>query len=248
MGPEGFIIVNGLRIFYRSEGEPRRGTVLGLHGGPGGTYDYLSPLFDLAGKGYRVVLYDQSGGGKSQRIKNPALYNIERYVEETEGVRRTLVLGKVHLFGHSWGGMLAQAYALKHQGKLASLILSGTTPSVPMLMAEGEKVFRSLPPDVREAVTKYEALGDFENPEYFAAIEKFNHTQRPGPLARDTEVLLRELQPTGRHDHVRPEPGRGQRQHEVLGRHRTPLLPEPPLPCDLRGQGLPHTPAPRTPP
>ncbi len=178
MGPEGFIIVNGLRIFYRSEGEPRRGTVLGLHGGPGGTYDYLSPLFDLAGKGYRVVLYDQSGGGKSQRIKNPALYNIERYVEETEGVRRTLSLGKVHLFGHSWGGMLAQAYALKHQEKLASLILSGTTPSVPMLMVEGEKVFRSLPPDVREAVTKYEALGDFENPEYLAAIEKFNHTHQ----------------------------------------------------------------------
>ncbi|MDG6911419.1 MAG: alpha/beta fold hydrolase [Nitrososphaerota archaeon] len=178
MDPEGFIVINGLRIFYRSEGEATHGTVLGLHGGPGGTYVYLSPLFDLARKGYRVVLYDQSGGGKSQRIKNPALYNIERYVEETEGVRRTLSLGKVHLFGHSWGGMLAQAHALKYQGNLASLILSGTTPSVPMLMAEGEKVFRSLPPDVREVVTKYEALGDFENPEYLAAIEKFNHTHQ----------------------------------------------------------------------
>ncbi len=178
MDPEGFIVVNGLRLFYRSEGEPRRGTVLGLHGGPGGTYDYLTPLFDLAEKGYRVVLYDQSGGGKSQRLKDPSLYNIERYVEEAEGVRQALRLGRVHLFGHSWGGMLAQAYALKHQANLASLLLSGTTPSVPMLMAEGEKVFRTLPPDVRKAVTKYEALGDFENPEYLAAIEKFNHTHQ----------------------------------------------------------------------
>ena len=56
MDPEGFIVVNGLRLFYRSEGEPRRGTVLGLHGGPGGTYDYLTPLFDLVENGYRAVI------------------------------------------------------------------------------------------------------------------------------------------------------------------------------------------------
>lgn len=176
MDPEEFLTVGGLRIFYRSEGEPQRGTVLGLHGGPGGCYDYLTPLFDLAKKGYRVVLYDQSGGGKSQRLNDPALYNIERYVEEAEGVRKALKLGKMHLYGHSWGGMLAQAYALKYQVNLSSLILSGTTPSIPMLMVEGEKVFQSLPADVRKAVTKYEALGDYVNPEYLAAIEKFNHT------------------------------------------------------------------------
>jgi proline iminopeptidase len=176
MEPEGFLTADGLRIFYRSEGAPQRGTVLGLHGGPGGCYDYLTPLFDLASRGYRVVLYDQSGGGKSQRLKDPALYNIERYVEEAEGVRKALKLGKVHLYGHSWGGMLAQAYALKYQANLSSLILSGTTSSVPMLTAEGEKVFQSLPADVRKAVAKYEALGDYESPEYLAAIEKFNHT------------------------------------------------------------------------
>jgi proline iminopeptidase len=175
MYPEGFLTIGGFRIFYRSEGKPVRGTLLGLHGGPGGSYDYLVPLFDLAGSGYRVVLYDQSGGGKSERLKNPALYNIERYVEEVEGVRRALKLGKVHLYGHSWGGMLAQAYALKYQANLSSLILSGTTPSIPALMQEGEKVFRSLPADIRKAVTKYESEGDFENPEYLAAIDKFNH-------------------------------------------------------------------------
>jgi proline iminopeptidase len=175
LDPEGFVTVNGLRIFYRSEGEPAKGTVLGLHGGPGGCYDYLVPLFDLAKRGYRVVLYDQSGSGKSQRIRDPALYNAERYVEEVEGVRKALKLGRVHLYGHSWGGMLAQAYALKYQANLSSLILSGTTSSISMLMAEGEKVFRTLPKEVRDTVTKYEALGDFQNPEYGAAVEKFNH-------------------------------------------------------------------------
>ena len=175
MDPEGFVTVGGFRMFYRSEGEPVKGTLLGLHGGPGGTYDYLTPLFDLAKNGYRVVLYDQSGGGKSQRLKDPSLYTIERYVQEVEGVRKALGLGRVHLYGHSWGGMLAQAYALEHQANLASLILSGTACSIPALMAEGKKVFEGLPADVKKTVTKYEALGDYENPEYLAAIEKFNH-------------------------------------------------------------------------
>jgi len=173
--PEGFLTIGGFRIFYRSEGEPTRGTVLGLHGGPGGCYDYLAPLFDLAKRGYRVVLYDQSGGGKSERLKDPALYTVERYVEEVEGVRKALKLGKVHLYGHSWGGMLAQAYALKYQSNLNSLVLSGTSPSIAALMGEGAKVFQTLPAEVRKAITKHESEGDFQNPAYVAAIEVFNH-------------------------------------------------------------------------
>jgi proline iminopeptidase len=185
---EGFLKVGGFRIYYRSEGEPTRGTILGLHGGPGASYDYLSPLFDLAKTGRRVVLYDQSGGGKSQLLKNPALYNIERYVEEVEGVRRALKLGKVHLFGHSWGGMLAQAYALKYQTNLSSLILSGTASSIPLLEAEVEKVYQALPADVRKKVSKYESEGDFQNPEYVAAVDLFNRRHQalvdpwPDPL------------------------------------------------------------------
>jgi len=173
--PEGFLTVGGFRIYYRSEGEPIRGTMLCLHGGPGGSYDYLAPLFDLAKSGYQVVLYDQSGGGKSQRPKDQALYTIERYVEEVDGVMNALKLDNVHLYGHSWGGMLAQAYALKYQSNIRSLILSGTTSSVALLMEEGQKIFETLPAGVRKAVTKYESEGDFQNPKYLAALEKFNH-------------------------------------------------------------------------
>jgi proline iminopeptidase len=172
--PEGFIDVNGFTVFFRSEGEPARGSVLGLHGGPGGTYDYLSPLFDLANHGYRVVLYDQSGGGKSQAVRDPVLFTIERFVEEAEGVRQKLKLGKVHLYGHSWGGMLAQAYALKYQRNLVSLTLSGTTPSAPLFEKEAARIVRTLPADVRKKIAKYESEGDFDNPEYTAAVDVFN--------------------------------------------------------------------------
>jgi proline iminopeptidase len=175
MDPEGFLRVGGFRIYCRSEGEPAKGTVLGLHGGPGGTYDYLTPLFDLASTGRRVVLYDQSGGGKSEPLKDPALYNVEHYVEEVEGVRKALKLRKVHLYGHSWGGMLAQAYALKYQSNLESLILSGTTSSIPLFVEEMKKVFETLPADVRKKIAKYESEGDFQNPKYLEAVDVFNH-------------------------------------------------------------------------
>lgn len=173
MEPEGFLRVRGLRIYYRSEGEPKKGTVFCLHGGPGLPYDYLAPFFDLTKHGYRVVIYDQGGSGKSEAIRNPARYTIESYVEEAEGVRKALGLGKVHLLGFSWGGMLAQAYALEYQSNLSSLILSGTTPSIPLLEKEVLRLFQALPADVRQKIAKYEEAGDFQNPEYAKAVEEF---------------------------------------------------------------------------
>jgi len=171
---EGFVRVGGLGVYYRSEGKPVKGTLLALHGAPEGSYDYLTPLFGLADRGYRVVLYDQSGGGKSEVPKDRSNYTMEHFVEEVEGVRSALGLGKVHLYGHSWGGMLAQGYALKHGKNLRSLTLSGTTSSVPMLESELERIFEKLPPKVKAAVNKYEPLGDYQNPEYVAAMDVFN--------------------------------------------------------------------------
>lgn len=200
MEHEGFVHVRGFRIYYRSEGEPKKGTVLVFHGGPGYTYDYLTPLFGLAEHGYRVVIYDQVGSGKSQVPKDPARYTIENFVEDAEGVRKGLGLGKVNLLGFSWGGMLAQVYALKYQPNLSSLILSGTTPSIPMLEKEATRLLGELPAEVREKIAKYEAAGDFQNSEYLKAVHEFNrrHSSRlstiPDPMKYSDE-------------HVNPEVG-----------------------------------------
>ena len=155
-----------------------------MHGGPGYTYDYLSPLFDLAKHGYRVIIYDQAGSGKSGISKNPARYTIENFVEDAEGVRKALGLSKVHLLGFSWGGMLAQAYALGYSGNLASLILSGTTPSVPVLQEEGARLLAELPAGVRDKISKHEDAGDFDAPEYLKALEEFQkrHELRTRPV------------------------------------------------------------------
>src|SRR5947208_15860191 len=104
---EGYVKILGFNIFYRTYGRPTKGTVLCLHGGPGATHDYLLSLEDLAQFGYRVVLIDQLGCGKSARPRVTALYTIAHNVEEVEDVRKELQLGKVHLMGSSYRVALA---------------------------------------------------------------------------------------------------------------------------------------------
>jgi proline iminopeptidase len=56
----------------------------------------------MADHGYRVVIHDQLGNGRSDKPRDKSLWTITRYVEEVEAVRRALKLGRVHLLGQSW--------------------------------------------------------------------------------------------------------------------------------------------------
>jgi proline iminopeptidase len=172
---DGYCQVLGYQLYYKSFGpETSRETILCLHGGPGSSHGYIIPLKDLAEHGFRVVFFDQLGCGKSEFPKNIALYTIERGVEEVEAVRKTLHLGRVHLMGHSYGGLLALAYALKYQKHLKSLITTGGFASVPLLMKETDKMRNRLPGKIRAVLSKYEDRGDYENPEYLKAVMVFN--------------------------------------------------------------------------
>jgi len=170
---EGYVKILGFDLFYRTYGRPTKGTILCLHGGPGATHDYLLSLEDLAQFGYRVVLIDQLGCGKSERPRGTALYTIAHNVEEVEGVRKALQLGKVHLMGSSYGGALAIATALKYQRNLRSLVITGGLASVPLTVREMRRLVNRLPPKTRATLAKYEAREDYENPEYLAAVDVF---------------------------------------------------------------------------
>ena len=170
---EGHVKILGFDLFYRTYGRPTKGTILCLHGGPGATHDYLLSLEDLAQFGYRVVLIDQLGCGKSARPRGTALYTVAHNVEEVEGVRKALQLGKVHLMGSSYGGALAIATALKYQRNLRSLVITGGLASVPLTVREMRRLVNRLPPKTRATLAKYEAREDYENPEYLAAVDVF---------------------------------------------------------------------------
>ena len=146
--------------------------MLCLHGGPGGSHDSGISMAKLTRDGYRIVFYDQLGCGKSDQPQNQSLYSVERYVEEVEGVRSGLGLGKIHLYGHSWGGFLDVAYAVKYSDNLQSLYVSSGSSSTPLCVEEMWRLRRELPKSLQEILDKYEEQGDYYNNEYLKALDE----------------------------------------------------------------------------
>ena len=89
--------------------------------------DYLEEITKLVPE-RRVVTYDQRGTGGSTVTNGD--YSTEAHVADLEQLREHLGVEQLHLFGHSWGGMLAQLYATAHLGSVASLFLCSPTPGV----------------------------------------------------------------------------------------------------------------------
>ena len=189
---EGFARVLGYWIFFKSFGEPKKGTVLCLHGGPGSAHDGGICMARLSEDGYRVVFYDQLGCGKSDQPQDQSLFTVERYVEEVERVRQVLDLGKVHLYGHSWGGMLNLAYAIKYTSNLRSLLVSSGTPSTPLCAAEMWRRRSELPHDLQETLAKYEREGDYWNDDYLKAMDQVykRHVCRLDPWPPSVRSLV----------------------------------------------------------
>ena len=173
---EGFISFRGFKVWYGIVGEREESgklPLLCLHGGPGAPHDYLESLGGLATGGRRVVFYDQLGSGNSDHPHKPEMWTVGLFVEEVGVVRRALGLERVHLLGHSWGGMLAMEYALTQPLGLASLILADSLASVPQWIAETNRLRSELPPEVQETLSKHEEAGTTEDSAYQNAVLVF---------------------------------------------------------------------------
>jgi proline-specific peptidase len=178
---EGFIQVPGGRVWYRSVGEG--GTpLLCLHGGPGFTHYYLEPLELLADR-RQVIFYDQLGCGRSDRPDDLGLWTVDRFVEELAMVRAALNLDRMHLFGSSWGGMLAMQYVLDRRPDLVSLVLCGSPASMIRWSRDCAELLADQPTKVRDVIREHEAAGFTGCPEYQAAILGFyrEHVCRMSP-------------------------------------------------------------------
>ena len=156
---EGFVDAQGVLIYYKSLGSGP--PLLILHGGPGASHDYFLPhLLPLARKN-RLVFIDERGSGKSAKLEDPAGYTVDNMVEDAEAVRQSLRLGKVNLLGHSCGGVLAQAYALKYQKNLKHLVLCSTFHSNREMNEVFKAMKAAMSPELRERIDKFEAAGLF---------------------------------------------------------------------------------------
>ncbi len=191
---EGYIDVPGGKVWYYDIGAGDGTPLLCLHGGPGSTHHNLEPLESLADR-RRVIFYDQLGCGQSEVPDNPALWTVDRFVEELAQVRAALGLDRLHLFGSSWGGILAQQYVLDRRPELQSLILCGSPASMPRWVADCDELLAQQPAEVLKVIRDHEASGFTACPEYQAALLGFyrEHFCRMNPWPAALERSFAEL-------------------------------------------------------
>jgi proline-specific peptidase len=191
---EGFIPFLGYRTWYRIVGEtssPGRLPLLVLHGGPGSPHDYLEPLEALADSGRQVVFYDQLGCGNSDAPVDLSIYTMELFVKEVEAVRQALGLERVHLYGHSWGGMLAMEYALTRPSGLESLVLSNTGASSAHWIRESAALLEGLPAETRQIIHRNEQNGTTGSAEYRRACRLYYQRHGSGRIHPRPDCLTR---------------------------------------------------------
>ncbi|KAF7516970.1 hypothetical protein G7054_g13963 [Neopestalotiopsis clavispora] len=124
-----FVEINGAQLAYRICGPEDAPLIITLHGGRGmgnhqSDFKAFSPLADS----YRVLSFDYRGHGQSSRTKP---YTFDQIVDDIDGMRAHFVgpKEKVIILGGSFGGFLAQQYAIKYASHVSHLILRGTAPS-----------------------------------------------------------------------------------------------------------------------
>jgi L-proline amide hydrolase len=180
---EGYADLDGDRTWYHVHGELLAAAdgpapMVVLHGGPGATHDYLTPLAGLADQppGRAVVLYDQLGNGRSthHRDRGAEFWTVELFVRELANLLDHLgISDRYHVLGQSWGGFLAQEHAITGPPGLRSLVLSNTATSFPDFVSEANALRADLPPGVDDTLRRHEEAGTTDDPEYAAACEVF---------------------------------------------------------------------------
>ena len=193
---EGFINVSGGRVWYRVVGSGPGTPLLLLHGGPGVPSVYLKPL-EALGDERPVVFYDQLGSGQSDRPKDTSLWTIERFVKEVGQVREALGLDQIHLYGHSWGSMLAASYILTRPSGVRSLVLASAPMSAQRYTRDVRDLLATLPEAVRTTIETHERDGSFDSPEYQGAMMEFYkvYLARRQPWSAELQKAFAELNP-----------------------------------------------------
>ena len=193
-----------------------------IHGGPGATHDYLEPAADLVREsGRAVVLYDQLGCGSSTGLPDAPdeFWTVDLFKHELSLLLEHLgIAARYALLGQSWGGMLAMEHAIDQPAGLVGVVVADSPASIPLWVAEANRLRAELPPEVEATLRRHEEAGTTDTPEYVEAVQVFydRHLCRvpmPEPVVRSFALL--EEDPTVYHSMNGPS------EFHVIGSLRT---------------------------
>lgn len=140
--PGQMVEVHGARLWVESHG---KGEVLVLlPGGPAASHIVFHPHFDRLADQFQVVYYDYRGRGRSEKPADPSSISFENDVADLEALRVVLGVDRINVYGFSYGGLVAQAYALRYPHAVNRLVLANTLHSPQMWAANHQNINREL--------------------------------------------------------------------------------------------------------
>lgn len=170
-----------LRVWTKRIGNNPRCKLLLLHGGPGATHEYFECCDSyLPNAEVEYYYYDQLGSAYSDQPNDPSLWELDRFVDEVEQVRLALGLDADNFFllGHSWGGILAIEYALRHQDALKGLVISNMMSSVPAYNEYARTVLMpAMDQDALAEIQQLEAAHEHTNVRYMELLIPHHYEQ-----------------------------------------------------------------------
>jgi proline iminopeptidase len=174
-GPErtGYAEAPGGRLLWRMDGirhlRSHRVPLIAIHGGPGGSHEYLLPLTKLSEE-RTIILYDQLDCGGSDKPGDPANWTVDRFVAELDALRAALEIDRCIVLGHSWGGLIAVEYAARGPAGLQGAIFASPLISTARWAADRAAHKAALPADIQIALDRHGSAGNASSPEYQAAL------------------------------------------------------------------------------
>ena len=183
---EGFLEVEGGKIWYGVFGSGNKTPILVLHGGPGYPSYYLNSLKSLAND-RSVILFDQLGCGRSDILTDTTLMTIDAYVAQTRKLIEHLKIEKVIIYGHSWGTMLGTEYYKKYPDNIDALILGSPSIDLNMWQNDTDKLLAQLPDSIRVPLVNHKNNSIPDTTALNKAIDYFYHEfyTRKLPLSKD---------------------------------------------------------------
>jgi len=128
------ITVNGVALFFEVEGTRLRidgaamrevPTLVLLHGGPGVDHSIYRPAFSAFADFAQVIYLDHRGNGRSERGPKEA-WHLAQWADDVKAFCDALDIVRPVVYGASFGGMVAMAYAVRHPAHPAALVLVST--------------------------------------------------------------------------------------------------------------------------
>lgn len=188
--------VGNFKVWTKRFGTNPKIKVLLLHGGPAMTHEYME-CFEtfFQREGFEFYEYDQLGSYYSDQPTDDKLWNIDRFVDEVEQVRKAIHADKENFYvlGNSWGGILAMEYALKYQQNLKGLIVANMMASAPEYVKYAEVLSKQMKPEVLAEVRAIEAKKDYANPRYTELLFPNYYAQHICRLKEWPDALNRSL-------------------------------------------------------